>query len=212
MKNSTFAERFSEALRIRDKKPAELSKITDIPESAISNYRNGNYEAKQERVYILSNALNVSPAWLMGYDVPMEPQQSIPDGFEPLPAMARKPIVGDIACGTPILAEENVQGFADVPESMHCDFILRCRGDSMVDAGIQDGDMVYIRIQPMVENGEIAAVRIGNEATLKKFYLHEDFVELRPANTDYESIIRRKDDMNDVHVEGKAVGWTHWIG
>lgn len=70
----------------------------------------------------------------------------------------------------------------------------------------QDGDLVAIRIQPEVENGEVAAVRIDNEATLKRVYLHEDYIELRPENSSYASIIRRKDEMNDVHIEGKVVG------
>lgn len=82
----------------------------------------------------------------------------------------------------------------------------------MVGAGIHDGDVVYIRIQPEVENGEIAAVRIGEEATLKRVYLHQNFIELRPENPAFESIIRRRDEMNDVHIEGKAMGYTHWFG
>lgn len=82
----------------------------------------------------------------------------------------------------------------------------------MIGAGIHDGDAVYIRIQPEVENGEIAAVRIGDEATLKRVYLHSDYIELRPENSAYKSIIRRREEMNDVYIEGKAVGYTHWFG
>ena len=81
----------------------------------------------------------------------------------------------------------------------------------MIGAGIYDGDTVFIRIQPEVENGEIAAVRIGEEATLKRVYLHTDYIELRPENPAFESIIRHKEDMNDVQIEGKAVGWLHWV-
>lgn len=76
---------------------------------------------------------------------------------------------------------------------------------------IQDGDLVAIRIQPEVENGEIAAVRIEDEATLKRVYLHDDYIELRPENPAYSSIIRRRDEMNDVHIEGKAVGLCRGI-
>lgn len=76
---------------------------------------------------------------------------------------------------------------------------------------IKDGDLVAIRIQPIVDNGEIAAVRIGGEATLKRVYLHEDYIELRPENPAYPSIIRRKEDMNDVSIEGKAVGLCRGI-
>ena len=129
-----------------------------------------------------------------------------------MPKMRKVPLIGAIACGDPITAMQNREGEIDAPEDMRCDFALRCKGDSMIGAGIHDGDAVYINIQPEVENGEIAAVRIGDEATLKRVYIHQDYIELRPENPAYESIIRRKEEMNDVHIEGKAVGYTHWFG
>ena len=144
--------------------------------------------------------------------VSLKDEPEIPPGFEPMPKMKKVPLIGAIACGEPITAMENREGEIDVPEDISCDFALRCKGNSMIGAGIHDGDAVYIRIQPEVENGQIAAVRIGDEATLKRVYLHTDYIELRPENPDYESIIRRREEMNDVHIEGKAVGYTHWFG
>ena len=96
--------------------------------------------------------------------------------------------VGRIACGTPITAEENVEQMVCVPSRWHSTFTLTCKGDSM-EPRIHDGDLVAIRSQPEVEQGEIAAVRIGDEATLKHVYLHENFIELRPENPAFESII-----------------------
>ena len=221
MKQSDFASRLSQALEARGMKAADLSKKTKVAEGTISCYINGRYEAKQNRVQVFAEALNVNPAWLMGYDVPMETEsrhsvapasRPIPPGFEPMPKMKKVPLIGAIACGEPITAMENHEGEIDVPEDIRCDFALRCKGNSMIGAGIHDGDAVYIRIQPEVENGQIAAVRIGDEATLKRVYLHTDYIELRPENPDYESIIRRREEMNDVHIEGKAVGYTHWFG
>lgn len=144
--------------------------------------------------------------------VSLKDEPEIPPGFEPMPKMKKVPLIGAIACGDPITAIENRDGEIDAPEDMNCDFALRCKGNSMIGAGIHDGDAVYIHIQPEVENGEIAAVRIGDEATLKRVYLHTDYIELRPENAAYESIIRRREEMNDVHIEGKAVGYTHWFG
>lgn len=144
--------------------------------------------------------------------VSLKGEPEIPPGFEPMPKMKKVPLIGAIACGDPITAIENRDGEIDAPEDMNCDFALRCKGNSMIGAGIHDGDAVYIHIQPEVENGEIAAVRIGDEATLKRVYLHTDYIELRPENAAYESIIRRREEMNDVHIEGKAVGYTHWFG
>nr|DAG57283.1 MAG TPA: LexA repressor [Caudoviricetes sp.] len=184
--------------------------------SSISKIENGKADIPQSKIAAFADALETTTAYLMGWEErpgPSQPTQkaTIPPGFIPMPKMVKVPLVGSIACGTPILAEQNIDGHVDAPEDIRCDFALRCKGDSMIGAGIHDGDAVYIHIQPEVENGEIAAVRIGEEATLKRVYLHTDYIELRPENSVYESIIRRREEMNDVHIEGKAVGYTHWF-
>lgn len=220
MKKSDFASRLSQALETRGMKAADLSKKTKVAEGTISCYINGRYEAKQNRVQVFAEALDVNPAWLMGYDVPMEAERSqpapaprpIPKGFEPMPKMKKIPLVGSIACGTPILAQQNIEKIVDVPENIRCDFSLTCHGDSMVDAGIHDKDVVYIRIQPEVENGEIAAVRIDGEATLKRVYYNPGTLTLMPANPAYAPMIYTGPQLEEVHIEGKAVGWTHWVG
>lgn len=220
MKKSDFASRLSQALEARGMKAADLSKKTKVAEGTISCYINGRYEAKQNRVQVFAEALDVNPAWLMGYDVPMEAERSqpapaprpIPKGFEPMPKMKKIPLVGSIACGTPILAQQNIERIVDVPENIRCDFSLTCHGDSMEGAGIHDRDVVYIRIQPEVENGEIAAVRIGEEATLKRVYYQNGTLTLMPANAAYAPMVYTGPELNDVQIEGKAVGWTHWVG
>ena len=220
MKKSDFASRLSQALEARGMKAADLSKKTKVAEGTISCYINGRYEAKQNRVQVFAEALDVNPAWLMGYDVQMEAERSqpapaprpIPKGFEPMPKMKKIPLVGSIACGTPILAQQNIEKIVDVPENIRCDFSLTCHGDSMEGAGIHDRDVVYIRIQPEVENGEIAAVRIGEEATLKRVYYQNGTLTLMPANAAYAPMVYTGPELNDVQIEGKAVGWTHWVG
>ena len=119
--------------------------------------------------------------------------------------MTEVPLVGRIACGTPITAEENIERMVCVPAKWRATFTLTCEGSSM-EPKIHDGDLVAIRSQPTVENGEVAAVRINGEATLKRVYLHESFIELRAENPDYTSIILTKEEMNTVTIEGKAVG------
>ena len=194
---------------------AELSSRSKISKSSISHYLKGDWEGKQDAVYSIAQVLNVSEAWLMGYDVPMDAEHAtpsqpaqkatIPPGFEPMPEMDMVPLVGRIACGTPITAEQNVERIVCVPSKWRSTFTLTCKGDSM-EPRIHDGDLVAIRKQPEVENGEIAAVRIGEEATLKHVYLHENFIELRPENPAFNNIILSREDMNDVVIEGKAVG------
>lgn len=221
MKKSDFASRLSQALETRGMKAADLSKKTKVAEGTISCYINGRYEAKQNRVQVFAEALDVNPAWLMGYDVPMDAEHAtpsqpaqkatIPPGFEPMPEMDMVPLVGRIACGTPILAQQNIDGHVDAPEDIRCDFALRCKGDSMIGAGIHDGDAVYIHIQPEVENGEIAAVRIGEEATLKRVYYDGTTLTLMPYNNAYAPMVYTGPQLEDVHIEGKAVGYTHWF-
>lgn len=212
MKQTDFSKRLTQALDLRGLSAADLSRATGVSEGTISCYKKGKYQAKQNRVYDFAKALRVDPAWLMGYDVPMEPhgqnapaKPTIPPGFMPMPEMATVPIVGRIACGTPILAEQNIEGSACVPARWRATFSLICKGDSM-EPKIHDGDLVAIRKQPEIENGEIAAVRIGEEATLKRVYKRDGFLELRPENSNYESIILIGEKMAEATIEGKAVG------
>ena len=216
-KVATFARRLREGLDVRGMTQAELAKRSGISKSSISRYIKGDWEGKQSAVYELAKALGVTEAWLMGYDVPMKrgdshkmSDDSFPPGFEPLPEMESVPLVGRIACGQPITAEENLEGYVSIPAAWHATFTLQCRGDSM-EPTIHDGDLVAIRKDVQVENGQIAAVRIGDEATLKRVFVFPDHIELRAENPAFPTIIRIGEAMNDVHIEGKAVGLCRGI-
>ena len=129
-----------------------------------------------------------------------------------MPNTYKVPLIGTIACGQPILAVEDADEIVEVPENVRADFALRCKGDSMIEARIYDGDIVYIRSQPEVENGQIAAVRIGDEATLKKVRVYPDMLILEPANQAYEPLVYRGEELNDIEILGKAVAFTSVIG
>lgn len=171
--------------------------------SSISKIENGKADIPQSKVIAFARALNTTTAYLMGIDTAKE--RSIPAGFQPLPKRDRIPRVGQIACGTPILAEENVEAYDEVPSDWHADFTLLCQGDSM-EPKIKDSDVVAIHCQPMVENGEVAAVLIDGEATLKRVFLFDDHIELRAENPTFPTILRIGEDMNTITIEGKAVG------
>lgn len=186
-----------------------LADKTHLSKSTLQRYETGNIgNLPLDKLKVLADALGCSPGYLMGWD---DDDDSIPPGFIPVPEMKKVPLVGRIACGTPILAQENIEDYVDVPKDRHVDFCLTCAGDSMIDAGIDDGDTVYIRKQPDVENGEIAAVRIGDEATLKRVYKYPDCIVLEAENRAYAPLRYFKEDMNNVVIEGKAVGWVHWV-
>lgn len=172
-----------------------------MPYTTYVNYEKGTREPNSETLIKLASFFGTSIDYLLGKSEISE----IPPGFSPLPELERVPLVGRIACGQPITAEENLEGYVSIPAAWHATFTLTCAGDSM-EPSIHDGDLVAIRKDIQVENGQIAAVRIGDEATLKHVYLHSDYIELRPENPSYPSIIRRKEEMNDVTIEGKAVG------
>lgn len=126
----------------------------------------------------------------------------------PMPEMRKIPLLGRIACGAPILAEEHIEEYIDIPKNIHSDFALTCQGDSMINARIFDGDIVYIRQQDTVESGEIAAVLIDNDATLKRIRIFDDHISLEPENPQYRPIVLWGEDMNTVRILGKAIAFT----
>lgn len=212
---ATFAERLKSLRREAGWSQQRLADELKLSKSSVNMYERGEREPGFETMETIADLFNVDMNYLYGRtDIkiadPVTPKHStsptpIPPGFEPMPKMDWVPLVGRIACGTPITAEENVEQMVCVPSRWHSTFTLTCKGDSM-EPRIHDGDLVAIRSQPEVEQGEIAAVRIGDEATLKHVYLHENFIELRPENPAFESIILTKEEMNTVVIEGKAVG------
>lgn len=209
-----FRDRLDEAMRIRGMTAAELARTSKVNEGAISQYRAGKYKASQRSLDKLARALQVSIPWLMGADVPMEESDSqrstsLPTNVQPMPTMQQIPRIGMIACGDPLLAQQNIEGYDNVPEYVKCDFTLVCRGDSMINARIFDGDIVCIREQPAVENGEIAAVLIDSEeATLKRVKIFDDHIVLEPENPMYKPLVFWGEEMNTVRILGKA---THFI-
>lgn len=207
------AQRICKALSIRNMKQVDLAEKTGIPKSAISQYCSGAFKPKQQRLFLIAEALDVDEAWLMGLNVPMERgnSSSIPNNIIPMPEMRKIPLVGTIACGEPILAEENIEDYVNIPKDMAGDFALACKGDSMINARIFDGDIVYIRQQDTVDNGEIAAVLIDGEATLKRVRLFDDHISLEPENPMYKPMVYWNEEMNTIRILGKAVAFTSTI-
>lgn len=191
---------------------ADLGKIAGVSDKAVSTWELGIKIPRMGAVEKMANYFGIPKSAILDDTKPVPASRPIPPGFEPMPKMKKIPLIGSIACGEPITAEQNIEKMVDVPENIRCDFSLTCHGDSMVDAGIHDKDVVYIRIQPEVENGEIAAVRIDGEATLKRVYYSPGALTLMPANPSYAPMIYTGPQLEEVHIEGKAVGWTHWVG
>lgn len=210
---STFGEKIKLWRDERDMSQEQLADLLGTSKQVISRYETNQRTPKITVAQEYAAVLGVPLSSLIDDSAPLE--SSIP-GIMPPPKTYKVPRLGTIACGEPILAEENVEGYDEVPESIHCNFTLKCKGDSMIGARINDGDIVYIRLQPDVENGEIAAVLIDeaaeiSNATLKRVYKYPDHIELHAENPRIPTRIYIKEDMNRVRIVGKAVGFTSVI-
>lgn len=182
----------------------EVGDYVGVGKSTVRKWEHGDIEnMKRDKIALLSKILKLSPLTFITGEV----EYGTPDNIIPLPKMKKIPLLGTIACGEPILANENIEALINADENLNADFALRCKGDSMINARIFDGDIVYIREQPDVEDGEIAAVLIGEEATLKRVYKYPSKVVLRPENPLYDDMIYSKEEMNEVRILGKAVAF-----
>ena len=218
---SKFSERFKLLRKERGLSQAALATELGFTKSSVNMYERGDREPGLESLETIADFFNVDMDYLLGKSdvqnrflyTPASDAESValPDNILPMPVTYTVPLLGTIACGEPILAAENIEDNVEVPEHIHADFALRCKGDSMINARIHDGDIVYIRQQPAVNNGEIAAVLIGDEATLKRVYVYEDHVVLQPENPSYEPLVYFGETMSTVRILGKAVGFTSII-
>lgn len=177
---------------------------TTTSKSMISKWENEKEEPSSfQDVATLSEVFGVTTDYLIGLTL-SDDKKSI--------EYKRVAILGSIAAGTPILAQENILGYEHVPFSLHIDFCLRVNGDSMINARILNGDLVYIRQQSTVETGEIAAVLIDGEfATLKRVYKINGTVVLRSENQNYPDQIYTKEDTREVKILGKAIQFKSMV-
>ena len=173
--------------------------------SSINKIELGKSDISQTMIKMIATALNTTPAYIMGWEA------DTPSNIIPLPQTRPVPLLGDIACGEPILAEENIETYVNVNSDIPADFALRCQGDSMINARIFDGDIVYIRRQADVDDGEIAAVLIDTEATLKRVHKFPNKLVLSPCNPMYDDLVYAAEQLSTIRILGKAVAFTSTI-
>ena len=191
----------------------ELAYAIGTSKQTIHRYENGVISnIPSEKIEALANALGTTPALLMGWEDESEYAMSDVGGSHPV-KIKKLPILGDIACGKPIYADESHENFAAADGTIDADFCLRAHGDSMTGARIFDGDIVFIRSQCSVDNGEIAAVIINDEATLKRvyFYPSEEKLILSPENPRYAPLVYLGSELESIKILGKAVAFQSAI-
>lgn len=184
-------ERISSMMKNRGISQNRLAKQAQISQSGLSSIISGAVSPKESTLSAIASALGCTLSELLG-------------GSEAIQIHRNAiPIVGEIACGVPITAQENIEGYADLPDGVRADFALRCKGDSMTPTFL-DGDLVLIRQQPDVEDGQIAAVGINGEATLKHVYKRTGGLLLTADNPKFPPIMGN----GEIVIYGLAIGYT----
>ncbi len=177
--------------------------------STLSRYENGLQDPIYTVVVNIANFFGVSVDYISGGTDTSKIDLSA-YGIQPI-QLKKFPILGEIACGQPIYANEDYETFIEASSDIKADFCLVAKGDSMINARIFDGDVVFIKSQPDVNNGEIAAVIINDEATLKRVYKYDNRVELRPENPTHQVFNYEGEELNHIKILGKAVAFQSYI-
>lgn len=209
----TVGQKIREARLKKGYSQAELAELLGYKSrSSINKIEVEGRDIPRSSIVKFAKVLDVTPSYLMGWEDepnPTEPEQSIYDQFDNIypVKLKRFPLLGKIACGEPIYAEEDHENFISANADIRADFCLRASGNSMINAEIYDGDIVFIRKQPVVDNGEIAAVIIDNEATLKRVYFDKENerLQLVAENPAYAPLVYIGQELEYVRILGKAV-------
>lgn len=198
---SNISDRLKQEMENKQLSYGKLSELTGIPKSNLQRYATGSTsKIPMDVIEKIETALHLKKGTLMGWD------SEEPTPYNPI--IHRIPVLGHIAAGLPLYATEHIEGYTYTEHNGGAEyFALKVKGDSMTAARINDGDLIVVRIQPEVENGQIAVVRVGKEdATVKRFRKDGNIVQLIPQSYNPEHQIQIYDLKNtDIEVIGKVV-------
>ena len=180
--------------------------------SSINKIEQGLVDIPQSKIAAIADALGTTPAYLMGWT--QEEEKPRAGSLEKFPNIhpigtQRLPLLGEIACGEPIFCNEERESYVQCGAEIKADFCLICKGDSMIGAGIHDGDIVFVRKQSAVDNGQIGVVVIGDEATLKRVYYNAEKAKLvlQAENPQFEPLVYTNEELDEIHILGLAVAY-----
>lgn len=182
----------------------QVADIVGVGKSTVRKWETGMIaNMRRDKIAALAQALHTTPEYLMGWSTTME----VSNLFKIETKKFR--LLGNIACGEPIFANEEKELYVVAGANIKADFCLMAKGDSMIGARIYDGDIVFIRQQDIVEDGEIAAVLIEDEATLKRVYYDREagVLSLFAENPKYKTMRFSGEELNHIRILGKAVAF-----
>lgn len=202
-----FSRNLRRHLRLCGKTQADLVNDLKITSSTVSDWVNAKKYPRMDKVQMLADYLHIYKSDLIEEKETKEEAINCNNIYKL--DRIKLPFLGKVACGEPIFADEDRESYIMVGTDIGADFCLQCQGDSMINARIHDGDIVFVKKTDIVENGEIAVVIIDDEATLKRFfyYREQNLVILKPENPKYQDIILTGEQLNQVRVIGRAVAF-----
>lgn len=184
----------------------QLANILHVSESTVGKWLLKKSTPRMGLIEKMANYFEIEKSDLIEDKSTTFDIKSIP-GVKIIKEVITVPLLGEIACGEPIFCQENYDNMFQWDADLgRPNFMLKARGDSMIDAGIEDGNLVFFKQTPQVENGKIAAVLIDNEVTLKRFYKHDNQIILQPENKEYPPIIIREEDYKSINILGEMIG------
>lgn len=183
-----------------------LAKTANVAQSSLSDWENGKTQPSADALFRMCDAMGITPSQLL--DLENNQTITLPTNIIPVKKI-KVPVLGSVACGKPIFADEHLECYVDSINDTHSDFALWAKGDSMINARIYDGDLVFVRQQEQVENGEIAVVLIDDEATLKRVFYDEKKATLTlvAENPKYPPFIYQGEELENIKILGKAVAF-----
>ena len=206
-------ERYLELLEENNCKSADVARETKIHPSTFTDWKKGKSSPKIDKLQKIAEFFNVNVEWLTGASDDKERPKDLDEwnkklGILPI-AKQKLPLLGEVACGKPIFANEERESYIEAGTDLQADFCLKAKGDSMINARIHDGDIIFVRKQNVVNNGEIAVVIIDDSATLKRVFYYPDDQKLilQAENPKYEPLVYIGEELDHVHILGKAVAF-----
>ena len=192
-------------LRIKSNKTQQqMANELNVSNGAIGMWETGKRTPDAEMLTKIAEYFNTTTDYLFGRE------DQTYENYNIFPIKKKKfPLLGEIACGKPIFADEDRESYVMAGTDINADFCLKAKGDSMIGARILDGDIVFIKETPMVNNGEIAAIIIDDEATLKRVYYYPEKgkLVLQAENPKYEPLVYVGEELNEIRILGKAVAF-----
>lgn len=209
----TMGDRIRKARLEKGLSQAELAELLGYKSrSSINKIEVEGRDIPRSSIVKFAQVLGVTPSYLMGWEDessekdPLDILMEKYDNIKPV-KLKRFPLLGEIACGEPIFAQEDRESCVMADMDINADFCLTAKGDSMINARINDGDIVFIKEMPMVDNGDIAAVIIDDDATLKRVYYYpeDNTLQLIAENPKFKPLIYKNEELDQIRILGKAV-------